>query len=262
MYPINDAAYHFELIKFTNSLFDNNTINATYIIYLEGNGRYEHIINEINKFKTTKTVYILHNKGYKTGLKDTFITKPPLDLVDAYITIFKHASNNNFKNILIFEDDFMCDEKLLDTSITKDICSFINSKSDCNFIYYLGLLPFITSKSIYNHRYIYVGMVTHSVIYSSKFFQYILNTNQQDILDWDVFLSQPITLSQIQKYMYDKCLCYQPFPETENSKYWGSDFGIIGKIHSDISKLFGKLLKMDTHPKETFNTIYKINIKL
>ena len=125
VFEINTNAYSFELIQNTNSIFDNDIINATYIIYLEGNGRLDHIKNQITKFKTTSHIYILHNKGYKKAKKQDYINIPPLDLVDTYLTIFKHSKNNNFKNILIFEDDFICDEKLNDKNISSEITQFI-----------------------------------------------------------------------------------------------------------------------------------------
>ena len=99
MYTINDKAYQFELIENDSGLFNNDVINATYVIHLEGNGRYENILKQIKQFKTTNKIFILHNKGFKSGLKDDFIDKPPLDLIDAYLTCFKHASNNNYKNV-------------------------------------------------------------------------------------------------------------------------------------------------------------------
>jgi len=201
-YCINKDAYTFELIQNKNSLFDNNIVNATYVIHLEGNGRYENIKNQLDKYKTTNKIFILHNKGYKKSKKQDYINKPPLDLVDAYLTIFKHSSNNGFKNILIFEDDFICDEKLLDINITNDICSFINSKE--NFVYYLGVLPFITLNEIGNHKDLILGGGSHAVIYSFEFIKNVLNYNQILILDWDSFLNT----SSFKRYMYNKCLCY------------------------------------------------------
>ena len=257
LYSINIDAYTFELIQNENSLFDNNIVNATYVIHLEGNGRYENILEQINKFKTTNKIFILHNKGYKKVKKQDYIDKPPLDLVDAYLTIFKHSSNNGFKNILIFEDDFICDEKLLDTNITNDICSFIKTKEI--FVYYLGVLPFITYNNVGNHKNVITCMGSHSVIYSYEFTKNVLNYEQKLILDWDIFLSEAITHLSLRKYMYNKCLCYQPFPETENSKFWGSDFGIVGKIFNNIVKKTYKLLKMDKNPKEGFNFIYSLH---
>jgi hypothetical protein len=256
-YCINEDAYTFDLIENANSLFDNNIVNATYVIHLEGNGRYENIKNQLDKYKTTNKIFILHNKGYKKSKKQDYINKPPLDLVDAYLTIFKHSSNNGFKNILIFEDDFICDEKLLDTNITNDICSFINSKE--NFVYYLGVLPFITLNEIGNHKNLIIGLGSHAVIYSSEFIKKTLNFDQMYIKDWDVFLTEAIVCCSLKKYMYNKCLCYQPFPETENSQFWGSDFGILSNININTLKFVLKTFKFDTEPKEGFNYFYSLH---
>jgi hypothetical protein len=256
-YCINEDAYTFELIQNENRLFDNNIVNATYVIYLEGNGRYGHILEQIREFKTTNKIFILHNKGYKKSKKQDYITKPPLDLVDAYLTIFKHSSNNGFNNILIFEDDFICDEKLLDTNITNDICSFIDSKE--NFVYYLGVIPYITLNEIGNHKKVILGLATHAVIYSSEFIKKSLQFDQTRITDWDTYLTEAIVCFSLKKYMYNKCLCYQPFPETENSQFWGSDFGTIGKICADILKFGMKTFKFDTDPKLGFNFIYSLH---
>ena len=264
MFPINDKAYQFELIENDSSLFDNEVIYATYIIHLEGNGRYEHILEQIKKFKTTNKIYILHNKGYKTGLKEKFIDKPPLDLFDAFLTCFKHASNNNYKNVLIFEDDFICDDKLLDKSITNDITKFIKSKENESWCYYLGVLPFITSNTFGNHRICFIGRTCHAVIYSDKFIKQTLKNEVRNISfsDWDVLLNECSISFKLKRYMRDKCLSYQPFTETENSKLWGYTFGTIGLLASEIIKKIHKLFKLDTDPKFGFNKAYEICIKI
>ena len=59
--------------------------------------------------------------------------------------------------------------------------------------------------------------------------------------------------------MYKKCLCYQPFPETENSQFWAEPLGIFSKAYSGILKLALKLGKFDTNPKEGFNFIYNLH---
>jgi len=261
LYNINEKAYTFELIENENenSLFNNNIVNATYVIHLEGNGRYDHILEQIKQFKTTDKVYILNNKGYKNVKKQDYITKPPLDLVDAYLTIFKHSSNNGFKNILIFEDDFICDEKLSDTNIANDICSFIQTEE--NFVYYLGVLPFNTSNKFGNHMILNKGLGTHAVIYPYEFIKKTLNYDQTLISDWDAFLGEAINNFSLTKYMYKKCLCYQPFPETENSQFWGSNCDIWGSIFFQLLHNSFKLIKLDTEPKFGFNLFYNIFVR-
>ena len=52
--------YHFEKIIFDKGLFDN-CVDATYIIHLEGNGRYDDIMQQLTKYQPTKITYILFN---------------------------------------------------------------------------------------------------------------------------------------------------------------------------------------------------------
>jgi hypothetical protein len=255
MFPINDKAYKFELIENDCSLFNNEVINATYIIHLEGNGRLKNILKQIKQFKTTNKIYVLHNKGFKSGLKQKYIDKSPLDLVDAFLTCFKHASNNNYKNVLIFEDDFICDEKLLDKSVTDDISNFIKSKSKENekFCYHLGVLPFITSHSFGNHRICFNGIGTHAIIYPNEFIKYALSYSQKDIDDWDSFKGWCL---KDKSYMNDKCLCYQPFPDTENSKSWGTNGNFLDYIFFQSLHASFKLINLDKDPKFGFNLYY------
>ena len=88
------VAYEFEMIKMNDGMFDES-VDATYIIHLVNNGRYEHIMEQLSKYHPTSTVYILMNKGYKNAVKQPFITNSSLDLVDAFITVFKHAKKYN-----------------------------------------------------------------------------------------------------------------------------------------------------------------------
>ena len=290
VFEINTNAYSFELIQNTNSIFDNDIINATYIIYLEGNGRLDHIKNQITKFKTTDLVYILHNKGYKKAKKQDYINIPPLDLVDTYLTIFKHSKNNNFKNILIFEDDFICDEKLNDKNISSEITQFIysNSKHNKSFVYYLGIVPLIVKNYNQHHMEIISGGGTHSVIYSSKFIDEVLDIQQEDIRDWDGFLTglllkedNSLYFSFTKRYAYKKCLCYQPLPETDNKNHWGKilqvkeerNKNVIQKIREVlIENVIGVcvsglknsiiLLELEKDPINGTNLLYDICIKL
>lgn len=263
MYTINDKAYQFELIENDSGLFNNDFINATYVIHLEGNGRYENILKQIKQFKTTNKIFILHNKGFKTGLKENYIDKAPLDIIDAFLTCFKHACNNNYKSILFFEDDFICDEKLLDKSITNEISDFVKSENIQNekWFYYLGVLPYITSTSFGNHRQLFMGAGCHAVIFSNQFMKYLLSFTPKDIVDWDIFLAKT-TLFNTKRFMYNKCLVYQPITETENSKLWGYEFGELGILSSYIKKYIFDLLKIDKEPKFGYDLAYDICIKI
>jgi len=129
IYEINESAYSFELIENSSGFLDHS-IDATYVIHLDGNGRLESIKNQLKKYIPSKKVYILHNKGYKTGLKPEFVTNTAQDLDHAYVTCFKHSQNKHFKNILILEDDFIFDKNINNTEIKDDINEFILKKTE------------------------------------------------------------------------------------------------------------------------------------
>jgi hypothetical protein len=64
-----DTSYKLVLYENKTGLFDNS-IDATYIIYLEGNEkRLKNIMDQIKKIYLTKKVYILYNKGFKKSKK-------------------------------------------------------------------------------------------------------------------------------------------------------------------------------------------------
>lgn len=224
--------YEYEEYTYDNPLLD---IEATYIIHLIGNGRYESIMEQLKKYPISKKVYILLNKGYKNCKKDPIITKPPLDLIDAYLEIFKHAKTKN--NILILEDDFMFDDKILDPYHQKNVNDFI--KKDFN-IYYIGSIPFVLlPHDLLNYRSIY-SLATHSVIYSKNFRDKMTNVKINEIKDWDVYL-QGIT----NRYIYYTPLCYQLFTETENSKHWGDFNYVLFCMGNILIKFFIKILQLD-----------------
>ena len=87
--------YSFKKIKYNTGLLDE-AVDATYIIHLEGNGRYDDIMSQLKTYHPTKEVYIVFNKGYKKCKKDEHIKLPAHDLIDAFLQVFKHAKNENY----------------------------------------------------------------------------------------------------------------------------------------------------------------------
>jgi hypothetical protein len=122
---MNNECYHLNIINFNKGLLDNS-VDATYVIHLKNNGRIDNIINQLNLFKPTKINYILFNDGYKNCKKEEYIKSPPLDLVDAFINVFKHAEQQNYNNILVLEDDFFFSEEIRNTNVLNNINSFLN----------------------------------------------------------------------------------------------------------------------------------------
>jgi hypothetical protein len=214
---MTNKCYNFNLIKTSYNvdkyLFDN-IIDATYIIHLENNGRYESIMDQIKRFNICRKIYILFNKGFKKCRKPKHIVSSVEDLTDSYIQIFKHAESFRYNNILILEDDFM-----FSPTVKKhigDIEQFFDYNQGKNFIYSLGLVPYIMIPYIKNHNITY-GVGTHAIIYTKNSRKQILN-DKNKIVDINGYIILNLT-----SYTYYKPLCYQLFPITENSKNWGKD---------------------------------------
>jgi len=100
-----NKCYKYKTINYKYGVLDDS-VDATYVIHLENNGRLDSVMEQINKYKPTKLIYIVFNKGYKNCKKQDFINSTVKDIIDANFNIFNHAKINNYNNILILEDDF------------------------------------------------------------------------------------------------------------------------------------------------------------
>jgi hypothetical protein len=230
-HEINEKAYSFELIENNIGIFDE-CCEATYIIYLEGSDRINNINNQLSQFTFTKKTYILHNKGYKNIYKHEYVNSTFTDLCHSYLTILKHSQNNKFKNFIIFEDDFEIDKNII--HYTYNINSFINKKTveQENFLYYLGVVPNICKYYDEDNYFVVDGLTSHAIIYSEKICKEILTNIPEktiflDYKHWDLLLNK---YNNIKRYMNKKCLCYQPFPITENMLNWSIDIKNITNI--------------------------------
>ena len=243
-------SYLLKKFNYSNGIL-NNSVDATYIIYLEGNNdRYNNIIKQLNNIVPTDTIYILFNKGWKKGIKRSYITNSAIDLIDANITCFNHANKKNYNNILILEDDFVFDNKLKDINVIKNIDNFLLSKIDTSFSFYLGTIPFIfypynlyINKSIFN-------IYTHSIIFSKKYRNNVLNYNYKNLICWDLFQ----IFFNFNRYYYNIPLIYQTIEETENSNNW-----LVPKFVRKAWLYLSKITKCDKDPRLFFKILYTLS---
>ncbi len=218
MYIINKDSYKFKEINYNTGIFDN-CIDCTYVLHLEGNGRLNNIMTQLKKYKPSKKIFILFNKGFKKSKKNKLIDKPWKDLVEANYYIFLHAKKNNFENILVLEDDCYFDDEILNKDTINNITNFINNKKDSSFLYSLGYFSLITIPLFYdmNTHYSPFFLTIHSCIFSKKYRDNILNLGLDKIFEenmgWDVNLNPS-------GYIYHKPIAYQLFKDSDNKKDW------------------------------------------
>jgi hypothetical protein len=242
--------YRFEKINFKNGLFDES-VDATYILHLEGNGRIESIREQLLLYQPSKIVYILFNKGFTKCNKHDKINTTAIDIVDANMSVFEHAQTNKYNNVLILEDDCIFNMKIKEQNHANNINTFILKHQSERMIYLLGTLPILQMPYDINTNIAY-SVGTHAVIYTKSIREQMLTRTIMDIDEYHNINSR--------KYIYYIPLCYQLFPDTENSANWGNDLGYLYKISVvSTAKTLFKYLKLDTQIEPGYTLFYKFS---
>jgi hypothetical protein len=244
----DNKCYYFEEINFNTSLF-NEAVDATYILYLEGNGRYDSIRSQLSLYKPTKIVYIVHNKGYKKCPKE-YVNHASRDCANSHIEAYIHAQNMSYNNVLILEDDFEFNPEIKKKSCITYINNFLLAKSNTNFIYYLGCMPFLVlAYDLYSYK-TTVSTGTHSYITSKKYRELIL-INKKEFIEANM---EEYINRKSNAYMYYKPLCYQLMPETDTQKSWGGNKSEKQIIL--VAKKYIKLVKLDKQSEPGYSIMY------
>jgi hypothetical protein len=243
----NTKCYYFDKKEYSSGFLDKS-VDATYVIHLENNGRLDHINEQLSKFQPTKTVYITRNQGFKKCTKKLIEQVSYQDLTDAFLQCFQHANKQGYDNILILEDDFIFSDEMKKSENIDSVNTFLTKKKEDTFVYYLGCNPIIIVPYDWNHYYSFESLSTHAMVYSRKTRQLSLNT---ELKHWDVIMKN----SDTSKYLYYKPLCYQTYPETENKKTWSEkDNAFI----FEAKKWIIQTLNLDKTPEPGFSIIYML----
>jgi len=243
---MNSNCYEFKKYSFDEGLLDKS-VDATYIIHLKNNGRYKEIVSQIEKYKPTKTIYILFNEGFKKCKKSKHINKSNLDLVDANFQIFQHAEKEKYKNILILEDDFGFNENIKEQNVINSLNTFLKDNQNDELIYCLGIIPIIQIQMFDDHNMLLKSGGCHANIYTEKIRKTLMNDIDK-IEDIDIYLNKSCFL--LKRYCYYTPLCYQLFPETENQHNWQDSFSMR------LAKKIIKLIKLDKQREPGYTITY------
>ncbi len=124
--------YNNIILSYNKGLFDK-WLNMVYLITMENSNRVSQFMNQLN-YKLFHTITIQVNKGYKLCKKNLYKQSPIQDINECYLNVFQNAKQNNYKNIMILEDDFIFE--YIDQYIADNIGQFINN--NYYHIYNLG----------------------------------------------------------------------------------------------------------------------------
>lgn len=245
--------YRFEEVAGENPLFTH--IDATYVIHLEGNGRLESVRKELADFYPSKNTSILFNKGYKKCEKQHLPEQETYsDLVDANLTIFRDAKEKKYKTILILEDDFFFHKEV--RKHTKNVEEFLVANKNKEYYYFLGCIPQISLPTFGFHNQVFLSCVTHAVIYSESFRDKLLLVDQDDIIGWDCYQQTQLPFN---KYMYHTPICYQLFPETENSKVWDKNSGVVSGVCYRIMFQIAQWMALNVRAEPSYSILYFVS---
>jgi hypothetical protein len=243
---IDSSCYTFKRMEVEKGLFDSS-VDATYVITLEGNGRYERIMEQLTKYHPTRVLYIMTNRGYKRCKKNLRKELPRYDLTDAFINVFRHAKSENYNNILVLEDDFIFSDLILDPKVAPRVNDFLLARGNTDFIYLLGCLPFLQVPYDQYHNIALKSGGTHAVIYSQSGREKAIQDYDTILIDdWDLYNGW-----KMNRYTYYEPLAYQTFPMTDNRKQWG-----LSDIELYNADLVLRFFKLDLQVEPGYSIFY------
>ena len=261
---MNNICYNFKNLSFNSGLFDS-FVDMTYVLIMENSKREKNMYKELNLFKPTSKVKIQYNKGFKKCKKNLYKQQTNWDLMDATYNVILDAKNNDYKNILILEEDFIINNKEINKlENINEIKTYIQkNKID---VYLFGKFNINVSYNNNKHKicnkenhcggtqgYIITnsGIDTLIHLYESGNYK-LLEKISYGHIDW-LYNS-----TYFKTYHYDKPLIIQPLDETENrNNTWG-----INYITNFYIKLFGLDDKNKYKLIKNYKLLYKYNYLL
>ena len=244
--------YNFIEWKFDNGLFD--FVDAAYVLHLEGSPRLERVKEQLFTNPLTNKTFLVNNPGFRKVSKPLPVQNSEADCAFSHYIICKHALANNYKTVLILEDDFILEKSCLELSSTdiSEIKNYINSDIDH---YFLGCSPFIAIPTSWNlkHWKVIKGGTTHAMIHT-------LRGTKKIVEDYE---KNPSQIGGIDRYifgnhschMYYKPLITQTFPDTENKlTCWGG-----GNLGNDIASLYINIVNLDKQTQPGYDFLYFIS---
>ena len=250
------SCYSYQTMHFKNSSLD---VDAVYVLTMENSDRLEKIKMELYRCKPGKIVIIQINKGFKDCRKrlcsdsknDIDITHK--DISHAYLNAFKHALENQYQNILVLEDDATFSNEFYNAENLKVVNEFIPKLDSNKFVFALGLIPWMSLYHSYGIRRSVLSTGTHATIFPASVIENIVR-DCSSISDMDMYVNMKCT-----RYFHHYPLVTQTFPETENFKNWGADFGILGTIARFLAGIIIWLFGLHKAAEPGTTIIYTMN---
>jgi hypothetical protein len=220
------SCYWLERITKNKTFPLDSVVDAAFILTMENSDRHAHIYNHMIPNIPVSNIYIQFNRGFKKCKKEMIVQNVANDVVHAYKNIFRISNENNFKYVMILEDDAVFSDRIQNVHVQNDIASFLSERPvSC---YNFGPCPYLPNPLhlLNTHRHNWISLSAHCCVYHSSFFKYLLNaelSNQTRVIfdNWmtNVIAFDDITSRSLQCYSYKYPLVYQEyFTKDSNSQ--------------------------------------------
>lgn len=212
---MNDYCYTYEVLKSGRPIFQ--MIDCVYVMIMN-NSKYEaRVRDQLAKYPLGQRILLQKNAGFKRCSKSIARQDTIADLVDSNYTFLINAIQNNYRRILVLEEDFIISPKLADKDVIRDIQSFLTVNEPEALL--LGSVLWRTGAIVENFKEVEIKLGTHAIIYNNVGIQklYDLITRKMNMaIDIDI-----LTNDYLKMYSYKLPLIIQVFGGTENQQNWG-----------------------------------------
>ena len=254
---MNDYCYKYEVLKSRTPIFP--IIDCVYVIIMNSSKYEQRIRDQLEKYPLGSKIVLQWNSGFRKCKKKLIRQDTIADIVDSNLTIFANAIQNNYKRILVLEEDFIINSKLGDKEVIYDINSFITVHEPEALL--LGSVLWRTGKQIDNFKEVEIKLGTHAIIYNhvgiSKLYKLIIDKINLPI-DIDILTNQNLKM-----YSYKIPLIIQVYYITENQSNWGIHITDKKKRERSVKsyKWFLRVLGFSNEKKiwDAYNFNYKVH---
>ena len=127
-------------------------------------------------------------------------------------------------------------------------------------------MPIFRIPLYYNTSKVFLYAAQHSCIYNSLLCKKIIKDYYDNKIIEAVDLFLPLNSFNIPIYMYNICLCYQLFPNTENSKNWLLDINgntnYFNEKLMNLSKIYMNYFQLDKKTEPGYKILYSMSLIL
>lgn len=253
---MNDLCYNYERVENKETYFP--MIDCCYVIIMENSKYEDQVKKQLERYPLSKNIYLQWNKGYKKCDKVLPEQISTADLTDSYKTVLRNAIKNDYKFIMILEEDFLVNKRIDDKGVRGEIEDFMK-KRDPNILL-LGSILWSTGDKDGNFVKVNIKTGTHAMIINKKTIRnlYIKLENSKNIIDMDI-----LTNKTYGKYAYKIPLIVQVFEYSENQKNWGiGSFKSENDRNNNVPIFIFWLKLLGFSKKDELENAFELNYKI